>query len=558
MTEIGSCEDPPITGQVFKGSIHAAPHIKTRRFYFYQLALFFQDVILIFLSFLIAAGCTVFRAGTDLGLRDHLMIMLPALMMLSFFPTFRLYNYHSIFLRRYHLIGVARALCWGLFSSGAMYFLYGGSGALISNFSVLGMLIPAIFLLFIGRRAWNQMIDFVQAMGLAFLAVGLVAMLAGGNKPSALANGFYVPAGFVLAVLLILPTRVFLVQVVFNDWLRRRFRTQVAVIGTDEEAKRITAHVITHNAPFWVAGFLGSRQEVIEDLPVRKTSLGSLENLPEVVDTLKVEELVITDEEMDKRILIAVLDYSTSAGINVWFPPKLMPIIDIKLRIDRFCGLPMIRLCSQRKSWLYDRIKTVLEFLFVLPMFVLLMPLFLAISVAIKLTSPGPLFYRARAIGKDGKEFLMYKFRSMQTNTDTNVHREYVTRLIKGEIQKTSEDQLLKITNDPRVTGVGRIIRKLSLDELPQLINVIKGDMSLVGPRPCLPYEYELYKEWHKKRQSVRPGITGLWQVTGRSEVLFEDMVLLDLYYIYNRSLLMDLNIVIETVFVVVEKKGAV
>ncbi len=558
MAEIGSCDENLVTGQVFKGNIHAAPHIKTRRFYFYQLALFCQDLSLVFLSFILAARATGFRAGFDTWWRDYLMIMLPAFMMLSFFPTFRLYNYHSIFLRAYHLVGIARALCWGLFSSGAMYFLYGGTGSLISNFAVLGMIIPALFLLFIGRRAWNQLIDFVQAIGLAFLSTGLVAILAEGNKPVPLSNGFYVPIAFVLSALLILPARVFLVQVVFNDWLRRRFRTQVAVIGTDEEAKRITTHVINHNAPFWVAGFLGTKQEFIEGLPVRKTSLGSLEDLPEVVDNLKVEELVITDEEMDKRTLIAILDYSTSAGVNVWFPPKLMPIIDIKLRIDRFCGLSMIRLCSQRKSWLYDRVKTALEILFVLPMFVLLMPLFTIISLAIKLTSAGPLFYKARAVGKDGNEFLMYKFRSMRADTDTSVHREYVTKLIKGEIEKTSEDQVLKITDDPRVTRVGRIIRKLSLDELPQLINVIRGDMSLVGPRPCLTYEYELYKEWHKKRQSVRPGITGLWQVTGRSEVLFEDMVLLDLYYIYNRSLLMDLNIVIETVFVVVEKKGAV
>ena len=104
---------------------------------------------------------------------------------------------------------------------------------------------------------------------------------------------------------------------------------------------------------------------------------------------------------------------------------------------------------------------------------------------------------------------------------------------------------------------MGHILRKLSLDELPQLINVIKGDMSLVGPRPCLPYEFEVYKDWYKKRASIRPGITGLWQVAGRSEVTFEDMILLDLYYVYNRSLWMDINILTETVFVILEKRGA-
>jgi lipopolysaccharide/colanic/teichoic acid biosynthesis glycosyltransferase len=115
----------------------------------------------------------------------------------------------------------------------------------------------------------------------------------------------------------------------------------------------------------------------------------------------------------------------------------------------------------------------------------------------------------------------------------------------------------LKITDDPRITRVGKILRKFSLDELPQLINVLKGDMSLVGPRPCLPYEYDCYKDWCKKRVAVRAGITGLWQVTGRSSVTFEDMILLDLYYIYNRNLAMDFNILFETIFVVLGKKGA-
>jgi lipopolysaccharide/colanic/teichoic acid biosynthesis glycosyltransferase len=129
--------------------------------------------------------------------------------------------------------------------------------------------------------------------------------------------------------------------------------------------------------------------------------------------------------------------------------------------------------------------------------------------------------------------------------------------MIKGEIVQDGSGKTLKITDDPRVTKVGKLLRKTSLDELPQLINVLKGEMSLVGPRPCLPYEFEVYKEWHKKRTAVRPGISGLWQVVGRSEVSFEDMILLDLYYIYNQSLELDLSILFETAFVVLRKRGA-
>jgi undecaprenyl-phosphate galactose phosphotransferase len=257
-------------------------------------------------------------------------------------------------------------------------------------------------------------------------------------------------------------------------------------------------------------------------------------------------------------MLIDLLDYCTSRGIDAWFSPKLLPIIDVKLYIDRFCGEPMIRLCSQKNNWLFNKIKHGFDALVTIPAFIIQIPLFAFIAAAVKIDSPGPVFYKAQAVGRDGRLFAMYKFRSMRTDADASIHKEYVTQLIEGKIiRENKQSGPLKITDDPRITSVGRIIRKLSLDELPQLLNVIKGEMSLVGPRPCLPYEYEVYQEWHKKRTVVRPGITGLWQVTGRSEVAFEDMILLDLYYIYNRNLLMDLQILFETIFVVLGKKGA-
>ena len=218
----------------------------------------------------------------------------------------------------------------------------------------------------------------------------------------------------------------------------------------------------------------------------------------------------------------------------------------------------MVRLCSQKRSWLFYKLKYMSDALITLPLFILQLPLFLFIMAGIKLESKGPAFYVARAIGKGGIPFDMLKFRSMRADSDKSMHQQYVTQLIKGEIHADEQKNgPIKIVNDPRVTKVGRILRQLRLDELPQLINVLKGQMSLVGPRPCLPYEYDIYQDWHKKRTAVRPGITGLWQVTGRSEVLFEDMILLDLYYIYNSSVLLDFQILFETVFVVLGKKGA-
>lgn len=190
-------------------------------------------------------------------------------------------------------------------------------------------------------------------------------------------------------------------------------------------------------------------------------------------------------------------------------------------------------------------------------------PLMLLTTLAIKFTSPGPIIFKQIRIGQRGVPFVFYKFRSMFTNTDDRIHREYVTHLIKGNLKEINQgDQeipLYKIKEDPRVTRVGRIIRKTSIDELPQLFNVLKGDMSLVGPRPPLPYEVEKYQSWHLRRVlEAKPGITGLWQVEGRSQTSFDDMVRLDLQYIRSWSLWLDFKLLLKTIKVVLKSAGAV
>ena len=355
-------------------------------------------------------------------------------------------------------------------------------------------------------------------------------------------------------------SRTIFVHYVFNVLLRRKFRRQVLLVGANETANAFAKHILDLNAPFYVVGTVETTPDEACQLTLvpNKECLGVLTDLPNLALQHQVSEIVITSEGISKQNLVAILDFCTSAGINAWFSSNLMPIIDVKLHIDSFCGKPMIRLCSQKRSWLFYKLKHVSDALITLPVFVLQLPLFLSIMALIKMDSKGPVFYKAHAIGKGGQPFDMFKFRSMRTDSDKSIHQQYVTKLIKGEIASDEQQKgPIKIVDDPRVTRVGKVLRKLSLDELPQLINVLKGQMSLVGPRPCLPYEYDIYQDWHKKRAAVRPGITGLWQVTGRSEVLFEDMILLDLYYIYNSSIILDLQILLETVFVVLSKKGA-
>jgi lipopolysaccharide/colanic/teichoic acid biosynthesis glycosyltransferase len=190
-----------------------------------------------------------------------------------------------------------------------------------------------------------------------------------------------------------------------------------------------------------------------------------------------------------------------------------------------------------------------------------LSPLMLVVALAIKLTSPGPVIFRQSRVGQGGAPFVMYKFRSMRTDMDDRVHREFVAKLIDGgkpAADASAHAGAFKMKADPRITAIGRFIRKTSIDELPQFLNVLKGEMSLVGPRPPVPYEAERYKSWHLRRVfELKPGLTGIWQVEGRSRVSFDDMVRMDLRYLRSCSLRFDLAILLRTVVVVLTCEGA-
>jgi len=214
---------------------------------------------------------------------------------------------------------------------------------------------------------------------------------------------------------------------------------------------------------------------------------------------------------------------------------------------------------------LYLAAKRVLDFVIAAIFLALVAPVMLLVALAIRLDSPGPVIFRqkrVKGLSPDGKPipFTFYKFRSMAHRADAAVHQKFMTDFINGngKLHKDGNGKAVyKLSSDRRVTRVGRILRKTSLDELPQLINVIKGDMSMVGPRPAIPYEVEQYKEWHKRRLVVTPGITGLWQVKGRSSVTFDEMVRWDIEYAEDRSLGMDISILLQTIPAVLSGKGA-
>ena len=220
---------------------------------------------------------------------------------------------------------------------------------------------------------------------------------------------------------------------------------------------------------------------------------------------------------------------------------------------------PDLPLDHQRRR-VSDGLKRGIDVLASLALLVALAPLLALIAALVRLTSPGPILFRQVRLGQMVKPFRMLKFRSMYVDAEDTPHQEYVSRFIRESrrAQEPGENRVFKLTSDPRVTPLGRILRKTSLDELPQLWNVLKGEMSLVGPRPPLPYELEQYEPWHRRRiLEAKPGITGLWQVVGRSRTTFDEMVRLDLRYARTRSLWTDVKILLATPAAAVSGKGA-
>jgi lipopolysaccharide/colanic/teichoic acid biosynthesis glycosyltransferase len=227
-----------------------------------------------------------------------------------------------------------------------------------------------------------------------------------------------------------------------------------------------------------------------------------------------------------------------------------------------------------RPQRFYFFFKRLLDILIAGAMLILLSPLILLIALLIKFDSPGPVIFKQERVGSKGKEsdqgtppdfetFTFFKFRTMRKDASSDPHRAYLQAFIQNDHKHMTEfqgndAQTRKLTNDARVTRLGRFLRKSSMDELPQLWNVLRGDMSIVGPRPPIPYEVEMYEPWHRKRLVAKPGLTGLWQVTARSSADFDEMVRMDIWYIEHQSLWLDLRILLKTPLSVLSMEGAV
>jgi exopolysaccharide biosynthesis polyprenyl glycosylphosphotransferase len=288
--------------------------------------------------------------------------------------------------------------------------------------------------------------------------------------------------------------------------------------------------------------------------------VAELAGLPEAIRDSGANEVIIADPQVSGDALFEVMmRCGRRRGVEFRIAPSLFNCLPRKTEIDQIGVLPMIRLFREPLSSGARILKRTFDIVSAGLAILLLSPLWLVLAILIKLDTKGPVFYTQERVGMDGRLFLLYKFRTMITGADPELHREYQRAFIAGRAEANlgnEQKPTYKLLADPRITRVGKFLRRTSLDEVPQLWNVLLGEMSIVGPRPPIPYEVEAYELWHRKRLDMKPGLTGLWQVSGRNRLPFEEMVRLDLFYIENWSLFLDLEIILRTGFVMIGREG--
>lgn len=313
------------------------------------------------------------------------------------------------------------------------------------------------------------------------------------------------------------------------------------IVGAGEVARTVMRTLVARpDLGYHLVGFVNPNPQEPEEAIGRFRQLGSLENLTATLKRHRVSEVIITVPSSHHHRIQQIIRSCHRAGARARIVPDFFQLSLQQVDIDNLGGIPLIGVRETRLGRGPRLIKRAMDILGGAAGLTFLSPLIGALALAIRLDSRGPVFFRQERLGENGQPFHVIKFRSMRLGAEAE--QEQLMAL------NEADGPLFKIREDPRLTRVGRWIRRKSLDELPQFLNVVRGEMSLVGPRPPLASEVAEYQGWQRKRLSVKPGITGLWQVSGRSDLAFDEMCLLDIYYIENWSLWLDVRIILRTV----------
>lgn len=399
-----------------------------------------------------------------------------------------------------------------------------------------------------GREAW----EVVKASGIAGLLF-VVGLFVGKLDEKVLAGG-RLSRGLVLLWVLCA-----VVALIAERWLIRsaahrvrragRNYRNIIVVGTSEMGREIARAIRGHT--HWglrIVGFINERPEDLEGDLDGVPILGTWDRLIPFTETSVVDEVIIAAPDLPSRTTQEIVNRLGERGICARVG-LLDPAVGGHLKVDRLGNVPLLSFDPTPVGELGLVFKRCVDFLVSLPLCLLLLPLFTILALLVRASSPGPVVFRQERVGLQGRRFALLKFRTMRVGAEED----------RSELEHRNEmsGPVFKLRDDPRITGVGRFLRRSSLDELPQLWNVVKGDMSLVGPRPQTPKEVGQYQPYQRRRLSMRPGMTCLWQVEGRSDIDFEAWVDLDLEYIDNWSPWLDLRILLRTVPAVLSGRGA-
>lgn len=376
------------------------------------------------------------------------------------------------------------------------------------------------------------------------MAVSLIFALVdgGGNY-----NSYYIFYGTFVFAVIILGFARWVYELATGALLRAAgYRRRAVLVGTGHHIEEV-AHALRDevHVPIEMVGFISLTPRPDNGL----RSLGRIEDVAEVLDVHRVQEVIIADPDFPEERAVDLVDTCHQRGVTVRVAPSTMEILVQRAELVPGTSVPLFELRPPVFDGFDYFVKRTFDVLVSLALLVFLSPVLAVSALLVKLTSRGPVIYRSYRPGIGGEAFACLKFRTMYSDADR--------RQAELEAMNEASGALFKIKQDPRLTPVGRFLRRYSLDELPQLVNVLRGEMSLVGPRPLPQRDFDRLDEWHKKRYLVTPGMTGLWQISGRSELDFDDLVRLDFLYLERWSVGLDLAILLKTIPAVLMRRGA-
>lgn len=380
----------------------------------------------------------------------------------------------------------------------------------------------------------------------------LLIVLAGFLGPSLMFARGWLLMTWILTFVFVASARFFLRRAVYTLRKHGYFLTPAVIVGANEEGRWLAEQLLNwETSGFHLVGFVDKKAPVTFPLFHDLVCLGSVDKLGDIIDQYNIGEVILASSAFSTRdyLLEIFRKYGVTDKVNIRMSSGLYEIITTSLTVNEFAYVPLVYVNKIRLTGTNNILKFLLDYTIAILALLLLLPFLGFIAFWVKISSPGPILHRRLVMGLNGKQFYALKFRTMVTNGNEilDQHPE-----LKEELARNH-----KLKNDPRITRVGAFLRKFSLDELPQLFNVLKRDMSIVGPRMISPEEVSMYKQFDMNLLTVLPGITGLWQVSGRSDISYDERVRLDMYYVRNWSLWLDLQLLFQTIPAVLKGRGA-